>query len=250
MSSRGRRPAEGMKAKRPRLAAQGGAVKRTPQSVADPAAHKSTYKVKDIVGHALQDGVKKWKVRWEGFDERGDTFEPLEHLAGCENFIARYEQELKEKLAADARVAAEKQQERGKKKKEAEEADDDVSEVVVATPKAATAAIVDEMATYLNELEKKMVYKAPDGSIVKFDLLQWWKNNQHQFPSVARMARQYLAFPSTSAGVERLFSKAGKMYDDLSKNTQDETLKHSLMAASNYVPEPPKYKPSKAIKKI
>ena len=42
-----------------------------------------------------------------------------------------------------------------------------------------------------------------------------------------------LAAPASSAGVERVFSAAGKMHGDLRKSAKDETLKHSLFAAYN-----------------
>ena len=48
-----------------------------------------------------------------------------------------------------------------------------------------------------------------------------------------KMARQYLGRPASSAGVERLFSKAGKLYDDEKKGQQDESLEHALFAAAN-----------------
>ena len=44
------------------------------------------------------------------------------------------------------------------------------------------------------------------------------------------MAKQYLAAPFSSAGVERVFSAAGKMHDDLRKSEKDSTLEHSLFA--------------------
>eukprot|EP00965_Chrysotila_dentata_P200425 6179969-Pleurochrysis_carterae.AAC.1 len=37
---------------------------------------------------------------------------------------------------------------------------------------------------------------------------------QRDFLFLAKMARQHLGRPATSAGVERMFSKAGKMHDD------------------------------------
>ena len=46
-------------------------------------------------------------------------------------------------------------------------------------------------------------------------------------------ARQFLGRPATSAGVERFFSKAGKLHDDMKKAQEDETLQHSLFAAAN-----------------
>ena len=50
---------------------------------------------------------------------------------------------------------------------------------------------------------------------------------------IAKMAKQYLAAPFSSAGVERVFSAASKMHDDLRKSEKDSTLEHSLFAAFN-----------------
>ena len=41
------------------------------------------------------------------------------------------------------------------------------------------------------------------------------------------------ARPASSAGVERVFSAAGKMHGDLQKSAKDSTLEHSLFAAFN-----------------
>ena len=45
------------------------------------------------------------------------------------------------------------------------------------------------------------------------------------------MVKQYFAAPASSAGVERVFSAAGKMHGDLQKSAKDTTLEHSLFAA-------------------
>ena len=47
------------------------------------------------------------------------------------------------------------------------------------------------------------------------------------------MGKKYFAAPASSAGVERVFSAAGKMHGDLRKSITDESLKHSLFAAYN-----------------
>ena len=54
-------------------------------------------------------------------------------------------------------------------------------------------------------------------------------------PALAKMARQFLGRPASSAGVERMFSKgkAGKLYDDAKKSQNDETLEAALFAAAN-----------------
>ena len=77
------------------------------------------------------------------------------------------------------------------------------------------------------------------------DVLQWWKLRDHNkktdpstgrpegLPHLARMVRQYLGEPATSAGVERLFSKAGRMHHNLKGAMDDGSHEHSLMAAAN-----------------
>ena len=47
------------------------------------------------------------------------------------------------------------------------------------------------------------------------DLLLWWKVHESTYPHLAMMARQFLGCPATSASVERVFSVAGRMFDDL-----------------------------------
>ena len=67
------------------------------------------------------------------------------------------------------------------------------------------------------------------------DVLAWWKAKDcpEGLPALAKMARQYLGRPASSAGVERMFSKAGKLYDDAKKGQNDETLEAALFAAAN-----------------
>jgi len=48
------------------------------------------------------------------------------------------------------------------------------------------------------------------------------------------MARQFLASPASSAGAERLFSRAGKMHDDHKKSTDEVTLENQLLISMNY----------------
>ena len=63
--------------------------------------------------------------------------------------------------------------------------------------------------------------------------LTWWCGREGKWPALAKMVKQYLAAPASSAGVERVFSAAGKMHGDLQKSAKDSTLEHSLFAAFN-----------------
>ena len=49
---------------------------------------------------------------------------------------------------------------------------------------------------------------------MNLDLLAWWKLKAAKWPALARMARQFLGAPAFSAGVERVFSAAGKTQVD------------------------------------
>ena len=65
------------------------------------------------------------------------------------------------------------------------------------------------------------------------DILAWWRQEAPEFPHLSKMARQFLAAPASSASVERLFSSAGKMHDDLKKSTSEETLESMLIIGLN-----------------
>jgi hypothetical protein len=56
------------------------------------------------------------------------------------------------------------------------------------------------------------------------DPLMWWKQHQQEFPRLARMVRQYLAVPASSASPERLFSSVGLVKSDLWGRLLDSTL--------------------------
>ena len=85
----------------------------------------------------------------------------------------------------------------------------------------------------------------PTEGNLDLDVLMWWKARDHNkkadtltgrpegLPHMAKMARQFLGRPAASAGVERMFSRAGRLHDDTKKGQADETLQHSLFAAAN-----------------
>ena len=54
-----------------------------------------------------------------------------------------------------------------------------------------------------------------------------------KFPSLSVMDRQYLGVPATSASAERLFSIAGRTYDDLRQHLNDDMLETTMWARIN-----------------
>jgi len=48
-------------------------------------------------------------------------------------------------------------------------------------------------------------------SFAKEKTLDWWRKHQNIYPNLSRMVRDTLAVPATGAGVEREFSKSGKV---------------------------------------
>jgi len=47
------------------------------------------------------------------------------------------------------------------------------------------------------------------------DVLEWWSLNEMKFSALSDVARHYLGVPATSGSEERLFSIAGRIFDDL-----------------------------------
>ena len=58
-------------------------------------------------------------------------------------------------------------------------------------------------------------YMALPVESMQTNVIEWWRRHRTVFPNLSRMARQYLATPATSAGVEWLFSAAGLTFGDL-----------------------------------
>ena len=64
------------------------------------------------------------------------------------------------------------------------------------------------------------------------DVLEWWTLNQMKFPALSVMVRQYSGVPATSASAERLFSIAGRVYDDLRQNMKEKMLEMLMWAVT------------------
>ena len=55
-------------------------------------------------------GARQWLVRWEGYGEKDDTWEPIEHLVGCATFIREFESRREEEDKQEKARALERRQ--------------------------------------------------------------------------------------------------------------------------------------------
>jgi hypothetical protein len=97
------------------------------------------------------------------------------------------------------------------------------------TPSIVPSTVGSEIERYLRLPQIPVI----DSSGKDQDILDWWRHEAPDFPHLSKMARQFLSAPASSASVERLFSSAGKMHDDLKKNTSEETLESQLIVGLN-----------------
>ena len=92
MGKRGPQPAAQKAAARPepvRKAQGKGPTKRTPTSAFDTAAGKDIYEPEKIIARrTVKGGESQWQVKWNGYDSKHNTWEPIANLAGCEDMIA------------------------------------------------------------------------------------------------------------------------------------------------------------------
>jgi len=65
-------------------------------------------------------------------------------------------------------------------------------------------------------------------------VLQWWKANAFEFPSMARAARDYLSVPSTEVGVERVFSGARDVLGLRRQSMNADTMRSLVLLKSHY----------------
>ena len=87
----------------------------------------------------------------------------------------------------------------------------------------------DELELYLAEGEE---------SNLSIDLLKYWKKKEIVWPALAKMVKQYLAAPASSALGSSVCSLRGWqdrscMMTSLKKSAKDSTLEYSLSAAFN-----------------
>ena len=92
-----------------------------------------------------------------------------------------------------------------------------LSNVPGAAPAVQADAEEEDSDDAAEESEAQKYLSSPDVAM-DCDILVWWANHELEYPHLSVMARQYLSMPTTSASAERLFSIAGRVFDDLRKN--------------------------------
>ena len=65
------------------------------------------------------------------------------------------------------------------------------------------------------------------------DPLLWWPKHEKKLPNLSRMARQFLSCPASSASAERVFSLAGRLYNDYAQNLTEQNLEERMWAKIN-----------------
>mgnify|MGYP001807871365 CR=1 FL=1 len=77
-------------------------------------------------------------------------------------------------------------------------------------------------------------YLASPTAAAHTEPLLWWKKNGHQWPNVARAARDYLAVQATSAPIERVWSHMRQQVSEFRHQLEPETIRALLLLKSWY----------------
>jgi hypothetical protein len=81
----------------------------------------------------------------------------------------------------------------------------------------------DEFKTYIT---------SPAISDENLDPLEWWRINETQYPQLSRMARDYLAIPSTSVPSEQCFSISKNLITSNRNRLMGKTVRVSMCLKS------------------
>ena len=86
---------------------------RTPQNpfeVGNAGGDEELFKVEAIVGLRWVKGARQYLVKWEGYEDKDNTWETMENLVGCANEIRAYEKKREEEDTAAKQTALDKRQ--------------------------------------------------------------------------------------------------------------------------------------------
>jgi hypothetical protein len=80
-----------------------------------------------------------------------------------------------------------------------------------------------------DELER---YLSEQPSSEDTDILEWWRQHAGTYPCLARIARDYLAIPATSAPAERVFSGGADVVSKKRASLNENTIEASICLGS------------------
>ena len=86
--------------------------------------------------------------------------------------------------------------------------------------------IIDEIGTY----ENLKITSSEDLS--KFDLLNWWKINEYVYPTLSKIAKDFLSIQSTSVSSEQLFSESKLVITDRRNRLNEDTIQYLMCLRS------------------
>ena len=247
--STGKRPSADAAAAATQAPAKKTCPHRTPQTPFESGDKETTYIVDKMVGTRWNQGSREYLVRWKGYAASADTWDPMENLVGCaqqagivkpteahEWFEAEYDSLWNTSAPEEPSVPA------------LAPAASASLPVPALTPAASASASLGSFVDFMASVAHLQAPVAAQVSRVKSeahrylelpaapmntDPLEWWAANEINFPALSVMARQYLGVPATSASAERLFSLAGRAFDDLRQCMKEEMLEILMWARIN-----------------
>jgi hypothetical protein len=132
-----------------------------------------------------------------------------------EFYIERYETLELAEVAAAVNIPS-------KRKFDDDDDDDDYRRKLLSTADARTQ----------NEFDRYIASPRAIRTGGKSSILDWWRQNQHEYPHLARMFRDIYCVPASSAGVEREFSKSGRVATPGRARLNPSTIKDTMIYKS------------------
>jgi hypothetical protein len=84
-----------------------------------------------------------------------------------------------------------------------------------------------------NELEKyENLNVTKDMLLPKFDLLNWWKVNEYIYPTLSKIAKDFLSIQSSSVSSEQLFSSSKLVITDRRNKLNEDTIQYLMCLKS------------------